>query len=98
MSFGTDCLTRIQDSSVIDLPQIHRWCQIERTVRSEQIGLHFLVVAIDKRGAEPIARVRACDVQVDVLFVRVNTADLAFYVDFCQTTWREVFGECIIVR
>ncbi len=93
---------RIQDNGVIELPQVNRGRQVERAVGAEQIGLDFLIVAIDERGAKPVAWVWTRYVQVDVLFIfaiRFATASYCLiYECFGQAAQIEIAWKCAIVR
>ena len=96
---------RIQDNGVIELPQVNRGRQVERAVGAEQIGLDFLIVAIDERGAKPVAWIWTRYVQVDVLFIfaiRFATATASayrlIYECFGQAAQIEIAWKCAIVR
>lgn len=98
MSYGEYCLIGINDPGVVDLPQVNRWGEIERTVGAQQVGLDLLIVRVDEGRTEPVASGWARHVHVHVLFARMNAADLSTHVGFRESTGREVLRERGVVR
>lgn len=97
MSAREYCLIGINSPGVVDLPEVDRRGQVERAIGPQQVRFDLLVVAVDERGAEPVAGVRARDVYVDVLFARVRAAYLTLYKCLCQAARGEVLRECVVV-